>query len=364
MGMLIPIIIMITVILSIAMVVFAVYMKIKEKERENGKRRKKSGGSSGDSSSASSSKVKDSRDLVKEIEDIRDGILITDDGTRFISCVTCRGVSDFYDQSASEQMQVMRGYLGFVNTITGPMTYRMYTKELDMDYTIKKYSDKRNEFIQKYKFLESSLIGIKEDDVAERERIKRDIESIRFRINHLTAQMEAVGYYSSSAVAMEQMQDYVFEWKYRAADFDTDLTLEERFVRAKVELEVMASAKIAALSSAGVKARVCTEGELIDICRRVSQPISVERFRMKELDASSYFDDIMTSKSMESMGYVVADEKAEEGKEMLRALLSAEPSENEKKVEREKKETVSEATGKNVAEEESSEDEVFIYVEE
>jgi hypothetical protein len=188
---------------------------------------------------------------------------------------------------------------------------------------MKKYSDKRDEFIQRYKFLEASLVGIPTDNEEERAKLLEEMEAVRFRSNHLTSEMEAVNYYSSSAVAMEQMQDYVFEWKYREDDFDTDLTKEERFMRAKSELEVMASAKIAALSSAGVKARLCTEGELIDACRRVSQPISVERFRIKELEASSYFDDIITSESMQNMGYVVAEEEANKSKNMFNEMFSA-----------------------------------------
>ena len=346
--MIIPIIIAITAIISVGMVVFAVYYKIQEKKREGNTRRRKSSSASTGSSSSPTSQVKDSRELIKDIEDIEDGILITDDGTRFISAITCRGVNDFYDQSAYEQQMVMKGYRGFVNTITGPITYRMYTKELDMDYTIKKYSDKRDEFIKQYKHLEASLIGVPENNVAERNRIKEDMNSIRFRIQHLTAQMDAVGYYSSSAVAMEQMQDYIFEWKYRAGDFDTDLTPAERLARAKAELEVAASAKIAALASAGVKARVCTQGEMIDMCRRVSQPISAERFRMKELDASSYFDDIVTSDSMERMGYVVAEEAGEKSRALFNNLfVEQEPEEKPvvKESEVEKKAPVSNTAG-------------------
>ena len=376
MGLLIAIIIIITIIAAVAIIVYGVYAVIKNKERENGKRRKKAD-SSGGGGNVKNSKVKDSRDLVKEIEEIRDGIIITEDCTRFISVITCRGVNDFYDQSAAEQMSVMKGYLGFINTLTGPMTYRMYTKELDMDYTIKKYSDKRDEFIQKYRFLEASLVGIPKEAEADRKRLEEEMESVRFRINHLTSEMEAVNFYSSSAVAMEQMQDYVFDWKYRAADFDTDLTEEERFMRAKAELDVLASAKIAALSTAGIKARVCTEGELIDICRRISQPISVERFRMKELAGSSYFDDIMTSESMENMGYVVAEEAASKGIDMFNDMFSTTAKAVSKdlmndQLAREKEQAEKEARKKEekakdaVKEEEDSadEEEVFVFGEE
>ena len=358
----ITIIIAITAIISVGMIVFAVYYKIQEKKRENGTRSRAKSSSSASSSSSSSSKVKDSRELVKEIEDIRDGILITDDGTRFISAITCRGVNDFYDQSAAEQMQVMKGYRGFVNTITGPMTYRMYTKELDMDYTMKKYSDKRDEFVQRFKSLEASLIGLPESNIEERAKIKEEMESVRFRINHITSQMDAVRYYSSSAVAMEQMQDYIFEWKYRAGDFDTDLTLAERFVRAKSELEVLASAKMAALASAGVKARVCTQGEMIDMCRRVSQPISAERFRIKELDASSYFDDIITSQSMESMKSLVAEEASEKSVALFKDILSAPAQTKEEVKEKEEVQTTNKTTGQK--KETFEGEEVFTFGEE
>ena len=155
----------------------------------------------------------------------------------------------------------------------------------------------------------------------EHARIEEEMNALAFRIEHLNAQIQAVNFYSSSAVAVEQVQEYVFEWKYRSADFNKDLTLEERFVRAKTELEVMASGKIAALSSAGVKARLCTDSEVIDAFRRITQPISVERFRMKELENSNFFDDIMTSDSMKNMEYLVTDEAVEKGLSFIDELI-------------------------------------------
>lgn len=300
------IVIVFTVVIIIAAFVFALYYKKQEQAREEGKRPKSSSASLESKNKASS--LKDTREYIKEIEDIRDGILITEGATRFIAALTCRGVGDFYDQSASEQMGVMKGYLGFINTLKSPITYRMFTKELDMDYTIKKYSDKKEEFEKKYKFLEASLSGIPKERQDEQERLLREMKNLEFRIAHLDSQINAINYYSSSAVAMEQVQSYVIEWKYRSADFDVDMTPAERFVRAKEELDVLASAKIAALSAGGVKARVCTQGEMIDMCRRVSQPISVERFRMKELEKSSFFDDINTSDSLKGLEYLVGQE--------------------------------------------------------
>ena len=342
----INIIIVFTVLVVIAALIFVVYYKKQEKERAEGKRT-----NSNTVSKASEKKVsalKDTRDYIREIEDIREGIIITDDATRFIAALNCRGVGDFYDQSASEQMGVMKGYLGFINTLTTPVTYRLFTKELDMDYTIKKYSDKQEEFIQKYKFLEASLAGISKERTGERERVLRDMENIKFKIEHLDSQMRAIEHFSSSVVAMEQVQNYIIEWKYRAADFDTDLTPAERFVRAKSELEVIASSKIAALSSAGVKARVCTQGEMIDMCRRVSQPISVERFRMKELDNSSFFDDINTSDSIKSMDILVGQEFAAAVEKDLQDLLFFGETDTESPQETEEPVTEDKEDGKEV----------------
>ena len=91
--MIIKLMITVTVIISLAMIVGAVYYKIKLKEKEERKQRRKNGDNS--NVDQKDSEVKDSRILVEEIEDIRDGILITDNGTRFISAIVCRGVDDF-----------------------------------------------------------------------------------------------------------------------------------------------------------------------------------------------------------------------------------------------------------------------------
>lgn len=319
-------------VIVVAFVVFYIWFMMKQKQKESGKI---SQGTMKSSSNKSSSALKDTKEFIKEIEDIRDGILITDNGTRYIMAITCAGVGDFYDQSASEQLSVMRGYKGFVNTINSPITYKLYPTELDMDFTVNKYVEKREEYLQKYKIIETTIARLKQIDSEEYMELMREKEMIARKIRHIAQQLEGVQFYSSSSVAMEQRQEYVFDWKYSSSDFDKDLTMEERFVRAKAELEVIASSKIAALSSAGVKARVCTQGEIIDACRRVSQPISVERFRQKDIEASAFFEDIVTSDSMEGMSYVVAEDLlAGMGYETEGFLSSGTPSDETNKDEK------------------------------
>lgn len=344
-------------IILIATVIILVLNKMKEKDVAEGRRPERT--QSKATSKPSATQLLDTREFIKDIEDIKDGILITENSTRFIAALTCFGVGDFYDQSAIEQMRVMKGYLGFINTINSPITYRLYTKELDMDYTVKKYSEKREEFIQKYKYLEASLSGIPKERLEEKERVQKEMDSLRFRIEHLTDQIHAVEHFSSSAVAMEQVQNYVIEWKYRAFEFDTDLTPAERFVRAKEELDVIAMSKIAALSAAGVKARICTQNEMIDICRRVSQPISVERFRMKELENSSFFDDINTSESIKNMDLLVGQEFARSVREELYKTLQSGSMEMPEEMNEEPEKT--EGMAEKPESKEDSEGEVFTF---
>lgn len=251
---------------------------------------------------------RDSKDYIM-IEDITDDMIITDGGTRFIGVIDCQGY-DFYSAHLLEQGNTVQSYLGFVNTIDKPMSYRQYSKSVDLEYTLKKYQDaygkvcdKLDKAIKRQNEIQQALNNKMSPErtslyISEQEITKRDVNALYFRKFHIEDQFRYINENSGGDTAPVVSSTYVFDWIYNPMEFSVDLTESEILERAKNELAAQANAKINSLSNSGVRAKRCNTVDLIDMCRRNSQPISSERYRIRDVMSSSYFDDITTTSSI------------------------------------------------------------------
>lgn len=251
---------------------------------------------------------RDAKDYIQMIDDIKDDMIIADDMTRFIGVIECQGY-DFYSAHMIEQGNTVQGYLGFINIIDKPITYRQYSKSVDLEYTIKKYlkaydavCEKLDKAINKLDEIQLALKKEMSSDrmniyLKEQELTKRSIDAFEFRKFHLEDQLGYIDVNSGSTTTPLISSCYVLEWIYNPMEFSVDLSEYEILERAKNELTAQANAKISSLSNSGVKAKRCSTIELIDMCRRHSQPISSERYRIRDVVGSSYFEDITTSDS-------------------------------------------------------------------
>lgn len=264
---------------------------------------------------------KDTLDYIK-IDDIRDEMIITDNGKRFIGVIKCHGF-DFYSEDYSVKSATCRGYYGFVNTITKPITYRQFSKPVDLEDTQLMYKDAYEKVEEELYNAQEDLkeIGVNlksnkdklSDEEAELYRAKivelqRLIEALKFRKFHLEDQMRAISMYSSGTVNPIPEETYVFDWTYDSIDFSVSLSDEEIYHRAIQELDAIANAKIHALSNCNVRASRCSTEELIDMCRWYSHPVSAARYKLRDIAKSSYYDDIMTSDSMERLSNAAIEE--------------------------------------------------------
>ncbi len=254
----------------------------------------------------------DTKEFVRDIDDIIDGIIITDGYTRFISAIACRGIN-FYERNASEQLSVVNGYQRFIASIDTPITYRAYSKSLDISPVMNKYGTRLAELSAQAEYLEEELKSAqKHEDVSEVSAIQSALEIVRFQITHLEVQIEALDHYSNAEVIQDVTQDYIFDWIYSPSAYEVRHTKKERLELAKEELGQIANAKINALKESGVRAHVCSQGEILDMCRRLSQPIASEQLSMKQIETSSYYDDIMSSETSSILKSVIAEEEGEQ----------------------------------------------------
>ncbi len=258
------------------------------------------------------SSIKDTKDLIRDVDDIIDGIIITDDYTRFISAISCRGIN-LYEKSSVEQLRVVEGYQTFIASIDSPITYRAYSKSVDITGTEQRYMEKYNEILNELNLsIEYRDVAAKNKNYEDVELYNQMIESYQFKLQHLQIQLDAMRYYSNADVIRDVTQSYIFDWTYRSSDYATGHKKNERLALAKEELRRIANAKISALAASGVKAHVCTQGEVLDMFRRLSLPIASEQFSVRNIDDSSYYDDIVTSATRDILkSDIAANQKAD-----------------------------------------------------
>lgn len=275
---------------------------------------------------------RNSLDYVK-LEDIRDDMILTENNTRFIAVIRCQGF-DFYYGHVAEQYAAQNGYRGFMNTISRPITYRQYTKAVDLEHTQQNY-------VAAYKELRELLFNLCEDYKTAKKRLQereaeleengdekekmdgnvemeymldhlismqREMEALEWRLLHVKDQLVYLGQLSEKSGSPISMETYVIDWSYNPMEYPVELAQEEIIAKAREELKNLSRQKIHALSTAGVKAYRCTTEELIDMVRRHFQPISTDEYKMHDVQSSSYYDDIASMEGKDDLKKICDEE--------------------------------------------------------
>ena len=283
------------------------------------KKQKKRSTNDYDSTNYSNLSRGDSKDYIK-IDDIVDNVIVTDHWKRFIGVIDCAGF-DLYALSEQEQLNTMKNYMPFINTIDQPMTYRQYCRPADMEDAILNYKEAQKKVESQLKEVGLQLEELsklcttstsKEEITFYEKRITEYIkqwEVLEFRKLHIVDQINYMEQCSGNHVAPLLTQTYVFEWSVDKLDSIDFMTKEDIFMKAKVELDTIATSKIHALRTSGVKARRCTTEELIDMCRHHSLPVSCERFKKRDLSSIEFSADIITSEDLKKYQFLINEQK-------------------------------------------------------
>lgn len=271
----------------------------------------------------------DSVDYIK-FDDIKDGMVILNHGRRFVGAVRGEATRDFYEEQVQIQASVAQNFESFIGTIDRPTTFRQHCQAVDMEDTINAYKEQlsnrekelynavedRREIVAA---LERNTLTKEEMDEYTRslEQLDRQIESLKIRKFHIEDQINYIKCISGAGVDPLIVQNWLFEWIYDPLDFSIDLSEEEIYKRAVQELKAKANAYIHALSNCGVKAVRCTTEDLIEMSRRYSCPISSERFKLRDVVNSSFFDDINTSDCVDELMNEAAMQNSSDAADML-----------------------------------------------
>lgn len=263
---------------------------------------------------------KDSIDFCK-FDDIKDDMIITDGGTRFIGIIKARGF-DYFQSRASEQNMTEGGYGMFINSITQPITFRQYTKAVDLDGVRENYKnayDRTEQMLfnlnEDFNRLTSQYYDLKSEDkltdeiewelLSQCENLASKIEVYDYRRLHLADNLNYIDQVSK-VTSPEKVQTYVYDWTYDPLMGVSDLTDAEIHKKAITELKRKGDAYIHALGNAGVRASRVRNDELVQMMRRHFHPLTANVFTAKDFEASNYYEEITSSSGLKESDYELA----------------------------------------------------------
>ncbi len=276
----------------------------------------------------SSFKRLDALEYVK-FDDVSEMMVVADGGKRFIGGILCGGC-EFRDAEDEEQLQVIRGYLSFINVLDNQcVQFWQMARDVNLDKMVQDYREQAKR-IQEKRYLmaldyeelkqESERIPETESEKYEQyyqqlRQLQREITSIGYQSEQLQVQVQYLESISGEKADPHLDQMYLFDWTYNSFDFTQELTPAEIYAKAERQLQNKASAYISALRNAGVKARALSGVEILEQMRRYTHPVSAAKYRVEDILQSAYDSIAVTSSSLREM-----EEKADEN--MLRQMAA------------------------------------------
>lgn len=248
-----------------------------------------------------------------DFEDIVDDMVIMDNHRRFVGAIRCNGY-DYYSASSAQQASTIRGYIEFLRTITGPVTYRQYFVRMSMDHTRSMYAKRyeeierelfhknadRNGILDRLNMVRGIDLVVEEMLLKEIEKLQEEIGNLDWRRMHMREQMDFMDMVcTESSLEPDIEQVYLMEWEFIPNQYNMEFSEEDIHKKAIEELGGICRRMIGALGQANVRAYRCTTAELIEMFYQQSHPLSSMEFKMPDVVNSPYFDFITTSDDFE-----------------------------------------------------------------
>ena len=270
----------------------------------------------------------DSTEYVK-FDDVGEWMVIADGKKRFIGGISCGGC-EFRDMEEGERLQVIRGYLSFLHVLdTQSIQFWQMARDVDMDGMIRDYRKKLEDHREKQYLLTLDYEELKKESekVPETEgeryeeyydalqQMQREIVSMGYQAEQLSAQIQYLETISGEKADPHLEQVYMFDWTYNALDFTQELSDAEIYDRAAKQIGNRASAYVSALRNCGVKARMLSGVEIMELMRRYTHPVSAAKHKVEDVLQSAYDSIAVTSGSLRQ-----AEERADA--DMLRKVAA------------------------------------------
>lgn len=263
----------------------------------------------------------DSIEYVK-FDDVAEDMVIADGKKRFIGGISCSGC-EFRDLEDGEQLQVIRGYLSFINVLdTQSIQFWQMARDVNLDKMVLDYREQLKKMQERQYLLTLDYEEMKAeserlpDGEAERyeeyyrtlRQLQKEITSIGYQVQQLRVQVEYLESVSGDKADPHLDQIYLFDWVYNELDFTQELSAADIYAKAERQLRNKTSAYISALHNCGIKARPLSGVEILEQMRRYTHPVSAAKFRVEDILQSAYDSIAVTSSSLRE-----TEERADRG---------------------------------------------------
>lgn len=261
----------------------------------------------------------DSLEYVK-FDDVGEYMVVADGKKRFIGAIACSGC-EFRDAEDEERLQVIRGYLSFINVLDNQnIQFWQMARDVNLDKMVTDYKEQLTSLQERQYLMTLDYEEIKKESEqvpeGEEERydlyyqklrqMQREIMSLGYCVAQLKIQVQYLESVSGEKADPHLDQLYIYDWTYNAIDFTQELTEREIYSKAEKQLENRAAAYISSLRNAGVKARMLTGVEILEQMRRYTHPVSAAKYRADEILQSAYDSIAVTSSSLREMEETVS----------------------------------------------------------
>ena len=132
--------------------------------------------------------------------------------------------------------------------------------------------------------------------------MQRELISFGYQSAQLQAQIDYMQSISGENADARREEMYIFDWSYSEMDFSSaDLSRQEIYLKAEIQLRAKAQAYITALRNCNVKARRMKGIELMEEIRRYTHPHSANKEKAEDILKSAYDSICVTSNSLRAM---------------------------------------------------------------
>lgn len=174
----------------------------------------------------------DALEYVK-FDDVSEMMVVADGGKRFIGGILCGGC-EFRDAEDEEQLQVIRGYLSFINVLDNQcVQFWQMARDVNLDKMVQDYREQAKK-VQEQRYLmvldyeefkrESEQVPETEGEKYEQyyqklRQMQREITSIGYQAQQLQVQVQYLESISGEKADPHLDQMYLFDWTYNSFDF-------------------------------------------------------------------------------------------------------------------------------------------------
>lgn len=224
------------------------------------------------------------------VEKVRDGIVKLEGEDRFIASINCKGF-DFFTSSEEEIYNTQSAYLGFVNTIQGPITMRIDSTAVDLSAQINNYRRIKQQRLEERDLKCSQFIEYRNAyagaaDEGERRRyeevlytLQQQIEVCTKKVAHLDSLINYETKLSGRKANPLQEERYIIDWEFNPQDFPANITDAEIYEKAKKVLDNRLAQMKHALSAANVKCRRDDDRDLFSLSYRHFHPFGGDLYK-------------------------------------------------------------------------------------